>query len=102
MYYRPSPSSIFTILLTNLVTESGKSIVARGADLFQALQLVDHGLWDHPSMDPDSCGIIATFSPVGPWPESEYLSLCASLFMLISKYFGRMTYGTTAIDRCKL
>ena len=102
MYYRPSPSSIFTILLTNLVTESGKAIVARGADLFQALQLVDHGLWDHPSMDPDSCGIIATFSPVGPWPESEYLSLCASLFMLISKYFGRMTYGTTAIDRCKL
>ena len=82
MYYCPSPSSIFTIVLTHLVIEAGKAIIARGADLFQTLQIIDHGLWDHPSMDPDSCGVIAAFSPIGPWPKSECLCLCALLFCL--------------------
>jgi len=52
------------------VYETGKASPARGVDLYQTLQLVDHGLWDHPSMDPESCGIISAFSPMGPWPES--------------------------------
>lgn len=55
--------------------EAGKAIFGRGGDIFQAVQLLDHGLWDHPTMDPDSCGVIAGFAPIGPWPQSEYSSL---------------------------
>ena len=36
------------------------------------MQLVDHGLWDHPAMDPDSCGVVNMLSPMGPWCQSEY------------------------------
>ena len=75
MCSRPSPSSIYTILLINPVTEAGKAMAARGADVLQAMQLVDHGLWDHPSIDPDSCGVIAGFAPIGPWPQSEFSSV---------------------------
>jgi len=50
--------------------ESEKAQSARGGDLKQASQLIDHGLWDHPALDPDSCGVIAGFVPIGPWPQS--------------------------------
>ena len=83
MCSHPVASSIYNIILT----EAGKAMSARGADLFQGLQLVGHGLWDHPAMDPDSCGVIAGFVPIGPWPQSESLSLCIPLFELISEFF---------------
>ena len=61
-------------MLINLVPEAGKAQFARGGDIWQALQLIDHGLWDHPAMDPNSCGVAVTLAPVGPWPQSEYSS----------------------------
>ena len=54
------------------MTEVLKAQTARGGDVVQGLQLIDHGLWDHPAMDPDSCGVIGTFAPIGPWPQSEH------------------------------
>ena len=62
------------IVSTNLIPEVGRAQSNRGADVWQAMQLIDHGLWDHPAMDPNSCGAMATFSPIGPWPQSEYSS----------------------------
>jgi len=73
MYSCPSSSSLSTVVLTHLVTEARKAMVARGSDVMQAMQLIDHGLWDHPAIDPDSCGVIAAFAPIGPWPQSEHL-----------------------------
>jgi len=70
----PSPSFINHNASTILGTETGKAQLGRGGDILQALQLVDHGLWDHPAMDPNSCGVIAAFAPIGPWPLSEHSS----------------------------
>jgi len=30
-------------------------------------------------MDPDSCGVIWMFAPIGPWAQSEYSSLLSLL-----------------------
>lgn len=57
-------------------TEVLRAQMARGGDCMQGVQLLDHGLWDHPAMDPDSCGVIGAFAPIGPWPQSEYSSVC--------------------------
>jgi hypothetical protein len=38
----------------------------------QAQQFIDYGLWGHPEINPESCGAISTFTPVGPWPQSGY------------------------------
>ena len=65
--------------------EAGRAQAARGCDAFQGIQRASQGLWDHPSMDPDSCGVITGFSPICPWPESEYSCLCAFLFVIMSK-----------------
>jgi hypothetical protein len=46
----------------------------RGGDILQALQSLDRGLWDHPAIDPNSCGVVAMFAPMGPWAQSEYSS----------------------------
>ena len=62
--------------LINLsTTEVLKAQMARGCDVVQGLQLIDHGLWDHPAMDPNSCGVVGIFAPIGPWPQSEHSSL---------------------------
>jgi hypothetical protein len=92
----PSSSSIYTVSLTHLVTEAQKAMLARGGDILQAMQLVDHGLWDNSTMDPDSCGVIATFAPVGPWPQSEYLSPCSFpfAFALVSLMYCLRYYCT--------
>lgn len=36
-------------------------------------------------MDPDSCGVMSGFSPIGPWPKSKYSSLDTFLFVVILK-----------------
>lgn len=54
------------------ITESQKAQFTRGGDILQAQQLIDHGLWDYPNMDPESCGALSTFTPIGPWPQSAY------------------------------
>jgi hypothetical protein len=65
------------------LTEYQKAQFTRGGDIMQAQQLVDHGLWDHLDIDPESCGAMSTFTPVGPWPQSAYsLSLSHSHSML--------------------
>ena len=53
----------------------------RGGDIPQAFQLLDHGLWDHPAMDPNSCGVVSIFAPIGPWTHSEYSSPLPAAFL---------------------
>ena len=101
MYLCPSPSFICPAISTNLVPEAGKAMLARGADIFQAVQLVDHGLWDHPAMDPNSCGVMATFSPIGPWPQSEYSSSRSFLCAAILQFVWCIIYCLTALHRFK-
>ena len=87
-----------------------KAQTARGCDSLQAVQLIDHGLWDHPAMDPDSCGVMGIYLPIGPWPQSEHSSLllCLSLpyplafpFALILYSLRRVNYGIDATNRPK-
>ena len=80
----PSPSPIYIIVLANLIPEALRAQSARGCDFWKGIQRASQGLWDHPSMDPDSCGVMTGYSPLGPWPESEYscllcLPLCAHI-----------------------
>lgn len=70
---RSSPPYYLGVLSSHqfcLITEVQKAQFSRGSDVVQGQQLVDHGLWDHPGIDPESCGAISTFTPVGPWPQS--------------------------------
>jgi len=101
MYSCPSPLSLDTIVLTHLVTEARKAMVARGSDVFQAMQLIDHGLWDHPAIDPDSCGVIASFVPVGAWPQSEYSFPRSVPILRILQLHLYMICNATALNRCK-
>lgn len=39
-----------------------------GTDIFQAEEMLDRGLWDHPLLD--GCGAGSLFLPVGPWAKS--------------------------------
>ena len=42
---------------------------------------MDKGLWDHPAMDPDSCGVVNVLAPIGPWAQSEYPALFPSIIL---------------------
>ena len=78
MYSSPfsAPNNIILsaclISVFRLTTEILKAQKSRGSDLEQGGQLVDHGLWDHPAMDPNSCGVVNMLAPMGPWTQSEY------------------------------
>ena len=62
----------FQPIVLRLTTEMMNAQTSRGGDIPQAFQLIDHGLWDHPAMDPNSCGVVIIFAPIGPWTHSEY------------------------------
>jgi hypothetical protein len=85
------------------MTEILKAQAARGGDVLQGLQLIDHGLWDHPAMDPNSCGVIWIFAPLGPWTQSEHPSLlsCFFPFVLILQCSRCMNRGANAPNRRK-
>ena len=87
---------------TILLLESGKAQLTRGGDILQSFQLIDHGLWDHPAMDPNSCGVMATFAPIGPWPLSEHASSCSLPFALTLQFHWCMSIRTTTLHRHKL
>ncbi|KIM25780.1 hypothetical protein M408DRAFT_204068 [Serendipita vermifera MAFF 305830] len=40
-----------------------------GTDIFQAEEMLDHGLWGHSLLD--ACGAGSVFLPIGPWPQSS-------------------------------
>ena len=76
----------------------------RGSDVSQALQLVEHGLWDHPAMDPNSCGVVHLLAPIGPWTHSEYSTPLPRSFLLyvhIEVCLRCMNCGANAPNRCK-
>ena len=74
-------------------------MITRGSDITQGLQRMDKGLWDHPAMDPDSCGVVNVLAPIGPWAQSEYSS---PLFCIhIAVYLLCMDRGTNAPNRRK-
>ena len=69
LHHLVSKSNEFVLHLT---TEIAKATQNRGSDVMQGLQRMDKGLWDHPAMDPDSCGVVNVLAPIGPWAQSEY------------------------------
>jgi len=87
--------------VSRLITEILMAQVGRGGDVLQGLQSLDHGLWDHPAIDPNSCGVVAIFAPMGPWAQSKYSSPlpCSLLFCVrIAIYIN---LGTNAPNRRK-
>lgn len=56
-----------------------------GADAAGMEKSIDAGLWDHPALDPETCGGGGLFTPMGTWAKSSdigkshRLQYCGSL-----------------------
>ena len=81
--YRHHLVSFSNECIFRLTTEILRAQYHRGCDLDQGMQAVDHGLWDHPAMDPNSCGVVNMFAPMGPWCQSEYSPSFSFTFTLL-------------------
>jgi hypothetical protein len=53
------------------MSEACEACQIAGADLAQAEDLYDLGLWDHPLCDPDTARSGGVDLPIGPWAKSE-------------------------------
>jgi hypothetical protein len=69
----PLSSCFSLIILMRFVsseTEFRWANAVNGTDIFQAEEMLDHGLWGHPLLD--HCGAGSLFTPLGPWPTCMF------------------------------
>jgi len=48
------------------ILEFRHAYAANGTDIFEAEEVLDEGLWEHPLLD--ACGAGSLYIPIGPWP----------------------------------